>query len=163
MAVFLRIHDANIHAMHMPGGEVYNMIDRVGIAAAELARLNVNSRTGKLRNSIRHNRPNQTGGFTLAGMVYANARHALWVHEGTGTIFPKNGRYLTVPSEAGSASGAQLRSAYIGAGGRKTHGAGAKPYFLAREISGQDANPYLRNGLRTAMARTPELRYTGNV
>jgi len=164
--VFWRIHDAAIHTYHAPGGEVYNLINDVGIASAELARLNVGKRTLKLMKSIRANRPNQSGGFKIAALVYANAKHALWHHEGTGTIFPKHGKYLTVPrdSHAGlgpNPSGGQLRREYFAGGGKRK--GGRKPYFIATQISGQKGNPYLRDGLETAMQSNPHLAKTGNV
>ena len=165
MAVFFRIHDANIHAMHAPGGPVYNLIDDIGVTAAELARLNVGKRTTKLMRSIRHNRPTQTGGFEIAGMVYANAKHALWHHEGTSTIFPKHGKYLVIPKHrqgpGSNASGGELRKAYFAAGGKRKKA--PKTYFTTKSISGQRGNPYLREGLETAMAGNPHLAHTGNV
>jgi hypothetical protein len=163
MAVFFRIHDANIHAMHAPGGPVYNLIENVSVTAAELARLNVGKRTMKLMKSIRHNRPSQNGGFKIAGMVYANAKHALWHHEGTPTIFPKHGKYLAVPRnhETSTVSGGTLRKAYFAAGGKRTKA--PKTYFTTKSISGQAGNPYLRDGLETAMNANPHLAHTGNV
>ena len=162
-AVYWRIHDANIHAMHAPGGPVYNLIDTVGITAAEFARLNVGKRTLKLMRSIQANHPSQNGGFKIASLVFANAKHALWHHEGTSTIFPKKGRYLTIPRghESSIVSGGTLRKAYFAAGGKRTKA--AKPYFTARSISGQRGNPYLRDGLQQAMAGNPYLAKTGNV
>lgn len=163
--VYFRIHDANIHAMHAPGGPVYNLIDDIGITAAELARLNVGKRTTKLMRSIRANRPSQNGGFSIAGLVYANAKHALWHHEGTDTIFPKHGKYLAVPRQrqggGTNPSGGELRKAYFAAGGRRTKA--PKTYFTTKSISGQSGNPYLREGLEDAMRGNPHLAKTGNV
>jgi hypothetical protein len=164
MAVFFRIHDAEIHAMHAPGGPVYDLIESVSRTAAELARVHVGKRTGKLMSSIRHNRPSQHGGYSIAGLVYANARHALWHHEGTYEIFATHGKYLTIPKHrqlGGNASGGDLRRAYFAAGGRKSKS--PKPYFLRESISGQRANPFLRDGVVDAMRANPHLAHTGNV
>lgn len=158
MPVFYRIHDRNIHAMHAPGGPVYNLINSSGIAAAELARGYVGKRSLKLHNSIRANRPKQEGGFSIAALVYANAKHALWHHEGTHQIFPKNGRYLTVPRghQHSIQEGGKLRREWM-ASGRS----GPKPYFLARSVRGQKGNPYLKDGMEAALARSPYLTFSG--
>lgn len=156
--VSYHIHDKNIHAMHLPGGPVYRMIDEDTFVAAEVARQLVGKRTLKLHNSIRANRPAQRGGYSIAGSVYANAKHALWHHEGTPRIYPKHGRYLTVPRghEGTKISGGMLRRNWMAEGKSR----GAKPYFLARDISGQRANPYLKDGLRTSIARDSRLSFT---
>ncbi len=160
-SVFYRIHDANIHAFHQPGGEVYNLLNTSGIAAAELARQYVGKRSMKLHNTIQANRPNQTGGFTIATLVFANAKHAHWHHEGTldRTPLPKKGTYMTVPKRAykGSVSGGALRAGWIASGSVR----GNKPYFLATFVRGQKGNPYLKDGMEAALARSPYLTFTG--
>lgn len=157
-SAFYRIHDRNIHAMHLPGGPVYNLIDKNAIEAAKIARVEVGKRTLKLHNSIRANHPNQSGGFAIAALVYANAKHAHWHHEGTMNRKPKpkRGRYMTVPRWRGSISGGQERRDWMGGGAK-----GDKPYFLAQRINGQDGNPYLRTGMEIALARDPHLTFTG--
>jgi hypothetical protein len=155
---FYRIHDANIHAMHMPGGPVYNLIAETGVAAKEVARLTVGHRTGKLMNSIRFNTPKQEGGFSIAGLLYANAKHAHWHHEGTltRTPKPKHGKYMTVPRKWSTVEGGKLRREWMGGGA-----SGPKPYFLAVAVRGQDGNPYLKIGIETAMGRDTRLSFTG--
>lgn len=157
--VFYRIHDANIHAMHEPGGPVYRLIDSSAIAAAELARLYVGKRSYKLHNTIRANRPKQEGGFSIAALVYANAKHAHWHHEGTMTRQPrpKYGKYMTVPRRWSKISGGQLRKEWLAEGSAR----GDKPYFLAKTISGQVGNPYLKDGMKAALARNPHLGFSG--
>jgi len=158
-SAFYRIHDRNIHAMHSPGGPVYNLIDEVTVAAKVVAKGYVGKRTGKLMNSIRANRPKQEGGFSIAALLYANAKHALWHHEGTHWITPKHGKYLTIPRghEFTTVSGGQLRKEWLAEGSAR----GAKPYFLATGISGQKPNPYLKDGIEDAMGRDTRLAYTG--
>ena len=56
----------------------------------------------------------------------------------------------------GTVSGGQLRREWMSGGA-----SGAKPYFLATAIRGQDGNPYLRIGMETALARDPHLAFTG--
>ena len=62
--------------------------------------------TGRLRGSIRTRV--ETRGLRVTGTVAATARHAVWVHEGTGLygprhryITPKHGRYLVFPGRSG--------------------------------------------------------------
>lgn len=158
-SAFYRIHDKNIHLMHMPGEPVYNLINETAVVGAELARMYVGKRSGKLMRSIQANRPNQTGGYKIAALLFANAKHAHWHHEGTldRTPKPKKGRYMTVPRfRGGSISGGQLRRDWMADGK-----GGEKPYFLAKRISGQKGNPYLKDGIKTAMARDTRLTYTG--
>jgi hypothetical protein len=157
-SAFYRIHDANIHAMHAPGGPVYNLIDEVTMAASTVAKGYVGKRTRKLMGTIRGNHPKQEGGFSIAGLLFANAKHALWHHEGTPHIFPKKGTYLTVPMmhKKSTVAGGQLRREWMAGGAR-----GAKPYFLATSISGQKGNPYLKDAIDDVMARDTRLSYTG--
>lgn len=163
--VFLRIHEAPIHAFNAPGGEVFDLIDDTAVATAYHARNNVNDRTGKLGRSIRKNKPKPEGGYRIAALVYTNVHYAMYVHEGTDRIYPNAGKYLTIPSDrqfVGNRSGAQIRKDYMAAGGRAAF-PGRKPYFLAKSISGQSANPFLRNGLEEAMGRDARLMGTGSV
>lgn len=158
-SAYFHVHEGPVHAYHEPGGEVYNLIWEVGTAAAVLARGYVGKRSYKLHNTIQANRPSQRGGYAIAGLLFANAKHALWHHEGTPQIFPKKGRYLTVPRghEGTKISGGQLRRNWMG---ESKGSRGAKPYFLARTISGQKGNPYLRDGLEDAMGRDTRLSIT---
>lgn len=157
-SAFYRIHDANIHAMHAPGGPVYNLIDEVTSAASVVAKGYVGRRTGKLMGSIRANRPKQEGGYSVAALLYANAKHALWHHEGTYTIFPKHGKYLTIPRghKNTKVSGGTLRKEWRAEGSPR----GKKPYFLATSISGQKGNPYLKDALDDVMAGDTRLGAT---
>jgi len=164
--VFYRVHEANVLAYNAPGREVYDLIDDTGKAAQYHARNNVNDRTGKLGRSIRNNKPKPEGGFRIAALVYTNVGYAHYVHEGTHdrTPKPRMGRYMTVPSERQGGginpSGAAIRKDYL-AGGSVRDSAGRKPYFLAKRISGQDANPFLADGMREAMAGDARLGFSG--
>lgn len=158
-SAFYHVHDPAVHAYHLPGGEVYNLIWEVTSLGSTLAKMYTGKRTGKLMRSIQGNRPSQRGGYAVAGLLYANAKHALWHHEGTPTIFPKKGRrYLTIPRghSTSTVSGGQLRKEWMSEGSAR----GAKPYFLARSISGQKGNPYLKDGLEEAMGRDTRLTIT---
>jgi hypothetical protein len=62
--------------------------------------------TGRLRGSIRTRV--EARGLQVTGTVAATARHAVWVHEGTGLygprhtyITPRRGRYLVFPGRSG--------------------------------------------------------------
>jgi hypothetical protein len=50
----------------------------------------------------------------------------------------------------------------MAAGGRAAYPL-RKPYFLAKSISGQDANPFLRDGLEEAMGSDARLAGSGSV
>lgn len=158
-SAFYRVHDKNVHLYHAPGEPVYNLIAGVTMAGAELARLYTGKRTGKLMRSIQGNKPNQTGGYKIAGLLFANAKHAHWHHEGTlnRAPRPKHGRYMTVPRRWSKISGGQLRKEWLAEGSSR----GDKPYFLATAISGQKPNPYLKDGIEAAMARDTRLTFTG--
>jgi hypothetical protein len=164
--VFYRVHEGAVLAFNAPGGEVFELIDQTAIVAQYEAKNNVNDRTGKLAGSIRKNKPKPEGGFRIAALVYTNVKYAHYVHEGTHDRTPKplGGMYMTVPSERQGGginpSGGQLRKDYLAAGGRAAY-PGRKPYFLAKSISGQDANPFLADGMREAMAGDPRLGFTG--
>lgn len=126
-----------------PGEPVYELVWDALKTTRDLAILYAPSRTGTLRRSIRANRPHKTGIFTNSGTVYANARHALWVHEGTSRIYP-HGRWLTVPNRKSHVSGATLRAAGPQSGpGRQ--------YFLTHSVRGQRAQPFLADALHTAI------------
>lgn len=162
--VFFRVHESAVQAFNLPGGEVFDLIDDTAVVAQYEAKNNVNNRTGKLAGSIRKNKPKPEGGYRIAALVYTNVGYAMYVHEGTDTIFPQAGKYLTIPSDRQGGginpSGGQIRKDYMAAGGRAAY-PGRKPYFLAKSISGQDANPFLADGMREAMAGDPRLGFTG--
>lgn len=152
MASFVRIHEPAAQSFDDPGMPVWDMMNNLGRTIEFLAKENVNSRTGSLRRNIRANRPKPHGIWKSSVTVYANIRHATWVHEGTGTITPKTGKYLTVPKEDYSGgptnpSGGDLRRAHKRGDPRL--------FFLAKSISGQDANPYLDNAKRDAIRSSP--------
>lgn len=149
MPTFVRIHEAAVASYIMPGGEVSDLLNEVGRMTQTFARGHVKSRSGALAGNIRMNYARPTSNLTANSMVYANIRHALWVHEGTGKdsggfIYP-NGKYLTLPKDlGGSIRGGALYAARTPRG--------PKTYFFAKKVRGQAANPYLAKGLKDAMA-----------
>lgn len=142
--VQFRIHNAAIASFMDPGDAVDDLVWDTLKTTRDLAILYAPMRTGTLKRSIRANRPHRTGLFTNSGIVYSNARHALWVHDGTPRIYPR-GRWLTVPNRPGHVSGAALRH-----GGPKS-GPG-RMYFLTHSVRGQRPQPFLADALHVAMA-----------
>lgn len=150
-----RIHEAAVRSFNAPGQPVYNLIWQVAQTTRTLAKLNTGKRTMTLEKSIFANKPKPEGDLRISSLVGANARHALWHHDGTDAITPLAGSYLVVPRERQgppNLSGSQLQKAW--------NGDGKRPTFLARVIRGQEGNPYLADGLETAMARHPNLSFS---
>lgn len=142
--VVLRVHEGTVMAYALPGGEVSDLVWAVARMTREIAKQTAPQRTGRLRRGIGANRPKPLAPYHTASEVYANARHALWVHEGTtGPIMPKKSFTLVVPRERGPASGSELYSASGGDGG---------VIFFTRGVRGQRPQPFLANAMRQALA-----------
>ena len=143
MAVTYRVHENAVLAYMQ---NVDDLVWDVVRTTRELAKLYAPSRTGRLRQSIRAARPKRVGLYEYTGTVSASVRHAVWVHDGvTGRIYPKRGKYLTVPHKPGPYSGTQLKA--MGGAGK------GKLYFLAKNgVRGQRSQPYLRDALTDALA-----------
>lgn len=155
---WVRVHDHKVREYIKPGGDVNKMVHDVALETRRNARRYfIKNRTHRLAAGIQVNRPKQLGAWTIASTVFTRTKYALWVHEGTanngyGYIVPKGSKYLVVPRnhETSTKSGSTLRAAWRD-GSRETRG--DKPYFLAKRVHGQRANPYLANGLSMAMAK----------
>jgi hypothetical protein len=144
MAVTYRVHENAVLAYM---ANVDDLVWDVVQTTRELGRLYAPSRTGRLRGSIRAARPKRVGLYQYTGTVSASVRHALWVHDGVkGRIYPKRGKYLTVPHRPGPLSGSQLRA--IGGKGK------GKLYFLAKNgVRGQRPQPFLQDALTQSLGR----------
>jgi hypothetical protein len=153
---FVRVHEGAVQSFLLPGQPVDELIHNTAQHARALGREHIKDRTGALAASLQVNRPTRTGPLTNSSLVVALSKHALYVHEGTGMIFPKSGRMLTIPvnkqgpTGAGNPSGGTLRKAWRSGG--LTAFPDGKPYFTRRYIHGQKANPFLQKGLAEAMA-----------
>lgn len=154
---FVRVHEGAVMSFLSPGQPVDELIHNTAKHTRAFAREHIKSRTGSLKASIQVNRPTRTGPLTNSSLVVALNKHALFVHEGTGRIFPKHGKMLTIPKKnyglirgGGNPSGGSLRKAWR-SGGLVAFPDGA-PYFTRRSIRGQNANPFLAKGLAEAMA-----------
>lgn len=153
--VWVRVHEWRVQEFIQPGGEVYDLVHDVARDARFHARRYIHSRSGKLAAGIQVNRPTRRHQLAIASTVFTRTSYALYVHEGTanngtGYIYPKNGKVLTVPRSKTSVSGGTLRKMWRGGQMQSTE---AKPYFTARRVRGQKSNPFLRKGLRDAMAQ----------
>ncbi|UOK18345.1 hypothetical protein SEA_BRUHMOMENT_28 [Arthrobacter phage BruhMoment] len=152
---FVRIHEHKVQEFLEPGGEVNDLVHDISKLTKYFARGHIHNRTGTLGRMIQVNRPSRSGAFEIRGLVFTRTSYALYVHEGTGTIYAKNGRYLAVPRRRQgnpNLSGGTLRRMWKASQARKTHKmSGGKPYFTTTHISGQRANPFLQKGLHEAM------------
>lgn len=138
-----------------PGQPVGDMVHDIALDARVAARGFIHSRTGQLAARIQVNQPSRTGAYTNSSLMFTRTKYALYVHEGTGTIFPKRGKMLTIPAEKQGGgvnpSGGTLRKMWRTKAGKA--GFSQKPFFTRRSISGQRGNPFLSKGLAVAMAR----------
>lgn len=163
-SVRVDIHEGQVQAFIRPGGEVDELLWEIARDTREYGKAYVAAghvRSGRLLRSIRANRPVPTGPLQAASKAYANARHAIYFHEGT--TGPITGRpHLVVPKRRGvahtntaySGAGAQLLGEYgkgkKDARGRKRQGKGV---WRPDAVRGQRSKPFLRDGLRLAMAK----------
>lgn len=155
MPVFYRVHEGAVASFMNPGDDVDELVWGVTRTARDLAIIYAPVRSGKLKGSIRGTRPKRTGVYTNASNVTANVRYAPWVHDGVpGRIYPKTGKYLTVPLRAGTLSGTQIR----GSAGNRRPG-DARAYFLAKSVRGQASQPFLADALKVAMRTNSVLSY----
>ena len=154
MPVFFRVHEGAVASFMDPGDVVDDLVWDVTRTTRDLAILYAPVRTGKLKGSIRASRPKRTALYKNQSNVTANAGYALYVHDGTGRIYPKKGKYLTVPLRKGVLDGSTIR----GAGGNRRPG-DPRPYFLARSVRGQRSQPFLADALRVAMRTNNVLGY----
>src|SRR6476619_3675969 len=96
---FVRVHEGAVQSFLLPGQPVDKLIHNTAQHTRAFAREHINNRTGALSRSLQVNRPTRTGPLTNSSLVVALSKHALYVHEGTGRIFPKNGKMLTIPKQ----------------------------------------------------------------
>lgn len=144
-----RVHE---NAVLSYRGEVSDLVWDVLSTSRDLAQLYAPKRTGRLAKSIRAARPKPSGIYQFSGTCSASVGYALYVHDGTsGPIYPKRGKYLTVPHQMGVLGGAALKAQ--GGSGQ------AKLYFLAHWVRGQRAQPFLAEALATALRNSDVLSY----
>lgn len=149
----LVIHDAAVAAYIGPGGEVTEEIVDITKNTVRLAIFFAPERTGNLSRANRYGGFKTTGPFAGRAMAYNNARHALWVHDGTSRIFAR-GDYLLVPKRRGAADsttangggGAKLYREWSG-GGKK----GPRRFSRKDSVAGQTAQPFMAEALAVAM------------
>lgn len=153
---FVRVHESAVQSFLAPGQPVEKLVHDTARLTKYFAQGHINSRTGTLSRMIQVNRPSRTGALELRSLVFTRTSYALYVHEGTGRIFPKNGKYLAIPRRkqgAPNLSGGTLRKMWKNDKRAKESKMGSnKPYFVAVSVSGQSANPFLAKGLHEAMA-----------
>ena len=149
----LVIHENVVRSYIQQGGEVHDVLTRVVRNTRFLSMQEAPARSGRLKRSFQSKHPTTTGPYSAAGRVSNNARHALWVHEGTGPITSE--KHMLVPmnpaafqaSAASSGAGQELFIKWA-AGGKKRD---ERNFFRLMQVSGQSANPFMRRGLRRAL------------
>lgn len=152
--VILHIHESDVQSFIRQGGEVHDMLTRVVRNTRFLSMQEAPARSGRLKRSFQSKHPEQTGPYSAKGRVSNNAKHAVWVHEGTGTITSTS--HMLVPmnpaafqaSKASSGAGQELFIKWAAAGKKR----GDRNFLRLMQVSGQQANPFMRRGLRRALA-----------
>lgn len=122
------VYDSRITAMSMPGGMVFRYTERLTESTVSYAKAFAPKRTGRMAGQIRKDvRPLRSG---TVGRVRSPVPYSVYVHEGTGPfIYPKTGRYLSIPQSRYSTGRRKLR-----------------PF-----VRGQEANPFLVRAMRAAV------------
>lgn len=128
------VFETVVDAMHQPGGMVWDTMSDAASEVAFLARLDAPKRTGELAAGIRKASEKRASRRKVGFYVRSDAPHSFWVHEGTGQIYAKSRKGMSVP-------------AYRESGPR-----GVAPRVRRRSVRGQRANPFLTNNLRYVMA-----------
>ena len=133
------LHRAEIYNfLYNPAGQVVRGVRRWSQQVRSLATARAPKDTGRLTSSSSVQMNTHPG--LVVGVISFNARHALWVHEGTG-IFGPRGR--PIRARAG-----RVMRFPTGAGGRARRRGG---FTYTREARGQRPRRYLVSALRLIM------------
>jgi hypothetical protein len=127
------LHHAQIrNFLYSPAGPVVRGVRRWSREVRDVAITNAPKDTGQLAGSGSVEM-NTHPGFVV-GVITFRARHAIWVHEGTGIYGPRGrpirrrgGGYMKFPNRRGG----------LGRGGR------ARSFIYARTVRGQPGQPFL--------------------
>lgn len=140
--VRIRIYDSRIMALNAPTKPVGRYVAGKGRAIEGFAKANAPKRTGRLARSVEAQGVKWRGHRSSVEVV-ATARHARWVHEGTGPwIFPDSADYLSIPR-------------FPSMGGM------AVPRVHVLFVRGQRAQPFLADALHFVMGGARFLRTFG--
>lgn len=117
----VRVYRNRIPPIFRAGGEGNRWMYRVSVAMMNEAILRAPVRSSVLKRSHSISPARRANQYAATFEITNNAEHAEWVHDGVpGRIYPKNGRWLSVPSRRGSLS-----------------------RVLRPSVAGQAANPWL--------------------
>lgn len=143
-----RIIERNVQRLAAPVGPMADMLNDVTKKAKTLAKASAPSRSGTLRRGININYAKPNGYLRLQGVLYANARHALWVHDGTtGPIKATGGGFMRVPQNRRSpVRGAALPN---------------KQVLAKRSVRGQRSQPFLSTAIRKALVAEQRVSQIG--
>jgi hypothetical protein len=150
------VYDSRISGLFDPGGDANEFARDINRDTLYLAMLYVPKRSMELANSHKNLGVLKSGRYNVRGTVAADARHAVWVHEGTiGTrIIPLHSFAMPIPF---TASDLPVRQ-----GGRRIFLVG--PAFRKKSVAGQEAYPWLDMAGQQAVRRvTASYRVRGGV
>lgn len=142
----VRVHNAAIRSLWLPGGRVHRFTGRFARSAEYQSRIAAPKRTGALRRSIDSDRrgSNQYGNKVT---VWTTAEHAKWVLLGTkGKRMPK-GRFIQLYKPPRPVAAARGRQPTRGKVGDFTDTMGA----LVKGVAGQSKNNFLDRGMNRAL------------
>ena len=148
LPVRYRIIERNVQRLASPPGPMGRMLNSVTRTARDDARKIAPKRSSRLSRGIGINLAKRDGYLQLQGVLYANARHARWVHEGTkGPIKARGGKGLRVPRKRGSSvSGSSLPN---------------KAVIYKTSVRGQKANPFLARAITSALVKERRVSVIG--
>lgn len=146
---WLDVHESAVQSFIRDGGEVSDLLNDVVQGAQTSARAYLSAgrhvRSKRLWNSVQWNRTKLEGPLQGYSRLYSNARHTLYVHEGTSYIsHPK----MIVPINRRAK---HTNIAFKGAGSQAL-AANKKSTRRKDGVRGQVAKPFLTIGLAKSMA-----------
>lgn len=141
MAAPVRYRIIERNVQYISKTDVGEMINEVTRYARRHAKVRGPMRSGKLIRSVNINRSKANGYLKQQGVLYANARHALWVHEGTkGPIKSKSGKAMPIP--------------------KRKYGS-KPPTILKQSVRGQKANPFLSQAIAAGLRKNNKIMFVG--
>lgn len=153
----LDIHEGEVRSYIEPGGEVAELLDSIAFDTKQYGMVYIGAghvRSGRLLKSLYYNRVKPEGPLTGFSRAGASARHAVYFHEGTGPEITAHGPFMIIPRNRRAAN---TNTAFSGAGSEryaayKANENVGKGVIGRKTVRGQRSKPFLKDGLRAAMA-----------
>lgn len=134
----VRVFETRIDSLFAPSGDAWKFGTKVRQEILEASRLKAPKRTGELAKGMFDGGQLKSGMFGCRGYVGNNVPHALWVHEGTKTIYARPGHAMKVPRRPSYKPGSQLSSNYT---------------YPAKSVRGQKANPWIDEAAKAVLSK----------